>query len=58
MKLFVIAVALLAINPESFTCDQHYQTFIKNGTQIIDGRCYDVYVHNYPTHRVILACSP
>jgi len=53
----IVAVALLQ-NPASFLCEQHHQTFIKNGSQIVDGVCYDVYTHTAPVHRVLLACQP
>lgn len=53
----LVVVAPAGSNPYSFTCDQHYQTFIRQGTITRLGRCYDVYAHAQPNHRVEVPCQ-
>lgn len=58
LTVLLIALTLSATqNPASFTCDVHYQTFVRSGTITQQGRCYEVYNHSYPAHRVLLPCQ-
>ena len=61
MKVLPIVLALSfavaqARNPASFLCEDHYQTFVKQGSISRNGRCFDVYTHARPAHRVELPC--
>ena len=55
--MFVLVVLASAQNPASFVCDEHNQTFIRNGTITRNGRCYEQYSHSLPVHRVLLPCQ-
>lgn len=59
--LALVAALIVAVpagsNPASFTCDLHYQTFIRQGSITRYGRCYEVYTHALPLHRVELPCQ-
>lgn len=57
LSLACVAAPAAVDNPASILCEQHSQTFIKNGTEIHEGKCYVVYTHSSPTHRVLLACK-
>jgi hypothetical protein len=54
--VLLLLASAQAKNPTSFLCEEHYQTFIKQGSITQNGRCYDVYTHQRPAHREELLC--
>jgi hypothetical protein len=57
LSFLVVAGTAQERNPASFTCDEHYQRFVRSGTIARNGRCYDVYQHASPSHRIELLCK-
>jgi hypothetical protein len=62
--MLLLGLALVALqNPSTIWCDVHNVNFVKMGTVIQNGKCYDLYKHSYndglkvKTHEALMACQ-